>query len=246
MPMSPVNDEEPDFDTFMDRTGWSYLSMKINQPQQSIGQITQNIQELEQIISQLTQAKIRPCENCTQRCSCSQSLTCICDCSADCPLAASLLSSDKDRYPIEENVLSLVYSLNEMHVCQPCWSCEGHNNDEGKVNKIPQVWFYTNSHVLIRMIDQCLSFFKQQRLISYTWNLTSTYSSKDCAHNAFSLKPDLNLEASPNLNQMQLDMKVIANNISTKLYAVCDDYLQEQVRLLQKIGADESNLGQIK
>jgi len=84
----------------------------------------------------------RPCPGCAEVCPKCGSTSCLCTCSAECQQAPRSLSSDPERFPIESGIVPLVYALSDMEIGVPCWSCEGHEDRDGKLGKLPQVWFY--------------------------------------------------------------------------------------------------------
>ncbi len=204
--------------------------MKINQPKIDHQQLSQRLLEVEDLIEAMQSKGQRPCPGCTRPCPCSGSTDCDCECSYSCTQAASQLSSEKERYPIEQKVLPLVFTLRAMNVCEPCWSCQGHLDKNQQIEKIPQVWFYTGSLSLIRLLDESLGIFKAKKLLKYTWQVTASYTSRDCVINAFSLKPDLNSEKLKinkekadkqdliRLQWLQQDLKTLAEHIESDLY----------------------------
>ena len=201
--------------------------MKINQPAQQQNAIEARLKELEFLRNKLTGNPNRPCPECNRACPTCGSTQCRCRCSASCLDAPAKLSSESGRYPIEPAVLPLVYAMSDMQICEPCWSCEGHPqlNDKNKaalpefkeeeltISKIPQVWFYCDSVLTLRLFDECLNFFKIQKLIHYDWHITTSFSDLDCIECAFALKPELNLEPSPSLQKLQADLSLIAEKI---------------------------------
>ncbi|MDQ7050254.1 MAG: hypothetical protein Q9M92_12270 [Enterobacterales bacterium] len=205
--------------------------MKINQPKIRLKALYHSLTDVGLLIDTLQINNTRPCPGCTQRCSCSASRHCNCDCNPQCPQAAAQLSSEKDRYPIEQKVLPLVFALRSMNVCEPCWSCEGHTDSQQRLIKIPQVWFYTDSMCLVRLMDEAIGVFKAKRQVQYTWQIVASYSSRDSLLNAFSIKPDLNIEnLNPDIQDrsllegLQQDLEVIADQIGDDLLVGCIEY----------------------
>ena len=93
----------------------------------------------------------RPCPGCQARCPHCGGTQCTCNCGPDCNQVRRALSQDADRYPLEANIVPLVYALNASGVFQPFWSCEGHSNTDRAISRPPQVWFYAAS----RSISNC-------------------------------------------------------------------------------------------
>ena len=188
--------------------------------------------ELIDVIQSLSDDTNRSCQHCSQACSCSNSIDCNCDCSVSCPHIATGLSSEENTFPIESHVLPLVYALNKMNIVQTCWSCEGHNDASGKLNKLPQVWFYSNSMMLIRVMSDCISLLKSKNITHYDWQLVTSYTARDSEMNAFSLKPDLNFIATPELAFLQQDILKIAQHLPKRLERHCRNYYRDISSLL--------------
>lgn len=199
--------------------------MKINQPQSTKADSAQMLAEISSILEQLNQTGHRPCADCSRPCPRCSSTSCNESCSSACPHAPSQISSQRDRYSIEPEVFPLVFTLSQMQICQPCWSCEGHLNPSQELQKIPQVWFYSSSMILIRLFGECLSQFEFKKLLNYTWQISATYTARECSDSAFTLKPDLNLVEKPQLELLQKDLKVIADNLKSTLKTQCESYL---------------------
>jgi len=199
--------------------------MKIIQPDNKIATSYRQIEELKFIISQLSDNSVRPCENCNEVCSLCGSSKCTCNCSNNCALSIEKLSSDAKLYPIESSIVPLVYCFNSMNICKTCWSCEGHNNSRGQLDKLPQLWFYTDSFMLLRIIDDCLSLLKAKSLLVVSWALSLTYTAKSCQQNTFVLKPDLSLVDKIDLKSLHKDIIVISENLPELLKKSSEDYL---------------------
>lgn len=217
--------------------------MKIIQPKSDSKAFEDKLLELSELIKKLEKSQegklIRPCPNCHSLCSCSSSPVCSCDCSANCPKAPTQLSSEEGRYPIEKMVLPLVYALRQISVCNPCWSCEGHLNEKQQLNKIPQVWFHSSSMCLIRLMDECLGVFKAKKLLNYTWQISVSFSGRECIDNGFTLKPDLNIESEIQLDLLHHDLANIAEHLGEQLLINSRRYqkslLKMKTNLLDKV-----------
>lgn len=197
--------------------------MKISQPKHSTDLLILQIEDVGNIVSQLKDVTRRPCVNCSKACSCSHSVSCKCDCSIACAFIGEHLTSDKDKFPIETKILPIVYTLSEMNVCQTCWSCEGHNDANGNIIKLPQVWFYTNSMMLLRLLSDSMASFSGKGVI-YDWKISSAYTARDCEYNAFSLQPDLSFTPNAELLYLQKDIAVIAQELPLTLLKKASDY----------------------
>ena len=143
--------------------------MKIQTPPQPDQEYKlQYRRELKLLLSQPSDREMKPCPNCDVLCPAHQSPTCTCSCSPECFFAASNMSSEGERYPVEEKIRPLVYSFYTLRVCMPCWSCEGHYKSNGfEVSKVPKVWFYSRSLLYPRLISEHLSLLKSHKKTFY-------------------------------------------------------------------------------
>jgi hypothetical protein len=206
--------------------------MKIVQPEKSQSTIRHQIEDLKRIVNSLSNNSVRPCEYCTEICATCGSLKCTCNCSVDCPNNAENLSSDATLYPIETEIMPLVYCFNEMNICQTCWSCEGHNDMNGKLQKLPQIWFYTDSFMLLRVIDDSLSLLSAKSLLIVPWQVSTTYTAKSCEQSAFALKPDLSLVDVVDLKTLHKDIIAIADNLPEMIKKASVDYINNLQKTL--------------
>ena len=153
----------------------------------------------------------RPCQSCKRSCQCGSS-SCFCQCSVDCPEAPRALSSEPDRYPIEQGVVPLVFELSRMREVTPCWSCEGHLDNQGSLWKLPQVWFYSSSPVYVELISHYAWELHSSKQLSYPWHvIVLAYGQPGTT--TYSLQPDLTFYAEPELSLMQEDIRRLANDI---------------------------------
>jgi len=130
-------------------------------------------------------SNVRPCGGCTKTCLKCGSTTCHCECSARCPDAAHMLSSEPDKFPIEAGIVPLVYVLADTGVIQTIWSCEGHLQPSGaELWKTPQVWFCADDAVAAQLLSVALFDLRESlhcsdwllRLVPIERGLTSVYS----------------------------------------------------------------------
>lgn len=126
--------------------------------------------DLQALLSHPGENVQRPCAQCDIPCSCSASPTCPCDCNINCSYTPERMSSDPDRFPIEGQIVPLVYSFNVLGVCKPCWSCEGHMDQQsGNSLRTPQVWFYSDSVVYPKLVAELLEQLRFQKKIQNEW-----------------------------------------------------------------------------
>lgn len=138
------------------------------------------------------------------------------ECNRYCPEASVMLSSEPD-YPLEPNITPLVFELKRLGAFQPCWSCEGHNDKDGKLWKIPRVWFYADSMVHVRVLaDAIAELYVTEKLLS-RWEIALTMSDPDNADTSFSLQPNIN-EGELKLTDLQKDVDTIATLLRATVF----------------------------
>ena len=179
------------------------------------------------IVDYLESPFIRPCDQCHMPCACSGSSTCGCGCAPDCPAAGRQMSSDLDKYPIEAGILPLVYAFNCLGACNPFWSCEGHIGPAGLVNRLPRVWFYARSVLYPRLITEYAAKLHVQKLTCHPWHVTVIHSDPTNLDTAFSLEPNISLEAEPTLASLRADIGAIAENLVTGIKAKAAAFLAD-------------------
>ncbi len=139
-------------------------------------------------------------------------------CSRHCPDIPRILSSDPKNHPLESGIAPLVYELKRLEAFHPCWSCEGHNDADGKLWKIPRVWFYCKSVAHLRVLADALKALHLAKKLSVPWRVTLTFSDDDNADTTFSLEPNLNHEH-PSLAALQRDVDRIAEHLREAVFA---------------------------
>lgn len=154
----------------------------------------------------------RPCPGCAVACPECGSRGCTCRCAPDCPEAPRQLSSDPERFPVEPEIVPLVYALTTLRVLPPCWSCEGHNDPTGKLHKLPRVWFYAHSLAYPGVLAECLSDLKIAGKLSHHWRICIV-ADGDPAHGTFSLEPQIEANETPKLEDLRADAQVISREL---------------------------------
>lgn len=172
-------------------------------------------QELLTLLEQPGEKQERPCASCDVPCPCSASQTCACGCASTCRHASTRMSSEPERYPIEEHITPLVYSFNVMRVCRPCWSCEGHMDGQTEHSRrLPQVWFYSPSVLYPRLVAELLEQMRFQKKLKHEWCIR-ILGWGDKLNTRFSIMP-VEVEANEReLISLQQDSKVIAENMNS-------------------------------
>lgn len=122
------------------------------------------------------------------------------------------MSSDPVNHPLEGRIAPLVYELKRLEAFHPCWSCEGHDGPDGKLWKIPRVWFYCASVVHLRVLADAVKELHLTETLSVPWRVVLTFSDENNSDTTFSLEPDLDHER-PRLPALQRDIDVIADHL---------------------------------
>ncbi len=133
-------------------------------------------------------------------------------CSRRCPKIPEVLSTDPDRHPIEPRIAPLTFELKRLGVFHPCWSCEGHNDPQGRLWKVPRVWFYCNSVVHVRVLSDAVRHLHTQRRLIAPWRVTLTHTTPDNPDTAFSLEPDID-NRDVGLVALQKDVDTLAEQL---------------------------------
>ena len=185
--------------------------------------------DLRLLLAQTTDKQQRPCPGCQISCSCPKhSRTCCCDCSAACPQAPRMLSSEPDEHPIEPQVLPLVYSLTALRVMPTCWSCQGHEHPNGQIHKLPEVWFYAPSVVYPELLAQHLTRLHARDTLSAPWQVSVAPYSADESAAMFIIKPEIVPDASSEmLKRLQRDLHRIADALPNHLRRLAHEMLEQ-------------------
>jgi hypothetical protein len=186
--------------------------VKLGGPEFSEQVLYQRQRNLRLVATGLLNSTGRPCPRCGLVCPKCHSTTCDCNCEATCIHAPMSMTSDDD-FPIEERIAPLVYAFHSLYQCPPCWSCEGHLGLDGKLQRLPAVWFYASSQVFVGMIGDYVSGMWVKRKLSTPWRVVVARTDLDSAEPAYSLEPDLRGNQSIALSQLQDDVDVLAGGL---------------------------------
>lgn len=182
-------------------------------------------QALSDLMAFRQQRNGRTCPGCGVRCPSCGSVSCLCKCGPDCELAPQELSSDPEKFPIESGIVPLVYALYDMEIGLPCWSCEGHDGLDGKIGKLPQVWFY----VLHQSYPDLLAKFLWQLFfdghIQNQWNVT-VVSADNATDTTFSIVPNTNGDTL-NLDKLRQDIRIIGERMYYDIADLARKYIGE-------------------
>ncbi len=147
-------------------------------------------------------------------------------CHRDCPDAPAMLSSEAD-YPLEPKIAPVVFELKRLGVFDPCWSCEGHDGHDGKLWKLPRVWFYARSVVHVRLLAAGMVELHLAGKLSARWEIVLVVADRDNADTSFSLQPNLQDEE-VTLYALHQDLENIAAHLRQMVIARAEE-LAEQI-----------------
>ncbi|MBI3773413.1 MAG: hypothetical protein HY272_12025 [Gammaproteobacteria bacterium] len=194
--------------------------MKIIKPNIDVQHNRQIRADLLRLIAQPSAAEAPPCPSCTLHPKLA--------CSSNCEHAPQQLSIDAVNYPIETNVVPLVYELASVRLIQPCWSCEGHLNPNGELWKIPQVSFYSQSPIYAQLLIRHISALNLQKRLTYPWHvaLSDFGQTWDVT---YTLEPNLNYDQprQVQLNLLQHDLNTLADHLCVRLKTLAQVMLNE-------------------
>ena len=142
-------------------------------------------------------------------------------CHRNCQAAPRQLSSEGDNSPVESLVASLVFELKKLGVFYPCWSCEGHNDQSGKLWKIPRVWFYADSVIHIRALANAIDALFNSRRLSTRWKIVVTHSDSDNPDTTLSLEPET-AGKDRSLRDLQKDLGALSEGLERHFWEACD------------------------
>lgn len=150
--------------------------------------------------------------SCDAVCPSCGSTGCSCSCSPDCPHISKVLTDDPN-FPIEKGIAPLAFQLKRLDVFEPCWSCEGHNDTNGNLWKVPRVWFYCDSVVYLRILSSVLRDLDIEERLEVPWQVRVTFSDDKNPGTAFSLRPDTSDQGNVTLQALQKDVRVITESL---------------------------------
>jgi hypothetical protein len=166
--------------------------MKIARPESAARHDKLAREALERLAAQPSVRDLRPCPECRLPCPTHSSSTCCCGCTADCPDAPRQMSIEPDLYPIETGIAPLVMEFYALRLCPPCWSCEGHIDEAGKLKRLPRVWFHCREISYLGLIADRLFRLRFERAIGQPWQVrTELDDTKSAGETIFSLEPAL-------------------------------------------------------
>lgn len=150
-------------------------------------------------------------------------------CAPTCKEASKALSIDPVRYPIEPQVVPLVFQLYATRLLQPCWSCEGHMRTlegESSLWKLPQVNFYCSSPIYLQLLNRSLVRAQAAGNFTYRWHIVVCEFSQSLDV-TYSLQPNLYQVADPSLGAIQNDLRLLADGLLMNLRNEALQMLQE-------------------
>lgn len=147
------------------------------------------------------------------------------DCSPNCADNRLALSSEPDRFPVEAKIAPLVFELKRLGCFDPCWSCEGHRDQQGKLQRTPAVWFYCDDVLPIRLLSDGLADLRAKGRLSCPWLIHVTYTEAASADTTFALEPLVEDRSSTELETLQADAALITREMQTLMRGQAQDLL---------------------
>jgi len=217
--------------------------MKIKTPDASFIDEKSAIASLKALLKQPGINQLRACQHCNIACQCSNSSHCACQCSAECSNIPTAISTEPALYPIEPGVAKLVFELNSLRLFETCWSCEGHQDNYGDVNKLPRIWFYTQSPVYAQLAVIHLTNLSCRHKTTHRW-VIQMLSLNENFHPTYSMEPILEHTTQPNIDALQQDLKIISQNFAQHIKTIAREQLQklEQALTTHLIGQTNTKL----
>lgn len=151
-------------------------------------------------------------------------------CSYSCPAAPTEMSGDPARYPIELGVVPAVYAFYTLRKLMPCWSCEGHLDGNGKLSKLPKVWFYSTSSFYAKLVSQAICQMEAEKHLINGWGIRILPFSQSMYTITYSLEPlTLAKQRSDldSLTSLQADLKAIADHLRSEVFKQAQDYVHK-------------------
>ena len=200
--------------------------MYIEKPNQQLLDAEQTKRSLESFLAQPCPNEIPPCPGCNDHV--------ISKCSGGCSEAHLALSTQPDEFPIEPNVVPLVFGLMSTRMTQTCWSCEGHMDSNNNLIKLPTVSFYTSFPVYAQLLHKHVSKLKMDKKLVYPWHVVLTDYAQTWGQ-TYSVVPDLNfVDKEIHLGRLQNDLKVIANDLQSNMKYLAREMIIELDNWIRK------------
>lgn len=186
--------------------------------------------ELQDLLQQSSPSQARPCPGCRFTFDKDPSTITTKYCSSRCPYISKQMSSEPEKYPIEAQVAPLVYAFYTMRLMMPCWSCEGHLNQQGELSKFPRVWFYSTSHFFPKLLAQYVGQLKGIHKTNCTWTVRVLSFSQSMFSTTYSLEPNESEAERTPLAALRQDMDVIGRDLRKEMLILARSYLARGTR----------------
>jgi hypothetical protein len=168
----------------------------------------------------------RPCTNCDVPCAAHKSPTCACGCTLSCAQAPQKMSSDGEKFPIEDGIAPLVLAFLQLREFTPCWSCGGHEAEAGRDARPPRVIFYARSTLYPALISEAVSTLSFQRKLTCPWEVVVTPVG-NMLDATYTLQPNLAAGEDPTLAQLKIDARTIAESLEKEVVDAAFRYQAE-------------------
>lgn len=193
--------------------------MYIDKPKEELLNVEQTKRNLEVLLAQSCPDEIPPCPGCLDHIQTK--------CSGNCEEAHLALSTQPKEFPIEKNVVPLVFGLMSTRLVQTCWSCEGHMDSNNNLIKVPTVSFYTSACVYAQLLHKHVSGLKLDKKLVYPWHVVLSDYAQTWGM-TYSIVPDLNfVDKNVHLGALQNDLKVIAQDLQAKMKFLAREMILE-------------------
>ena len=110
--------------------------------------------------------------------------------------------------------MPLVYELKKLGVFTPCWSCEGHNDNAGKLRRAPGVWFYCDSVTQVRLLAQGIETLGFRKELSTPWRVSISVAEPENPDTLYQLEPAIQDLNAITLEQLRADVRIIAHHLN--------------------------------
>ncbi|WP_420347418.1 hypothetical protein [Pelagibius sp.] len=170
--------------------------------------------DLQGLLAQSSVSSRKPCGNCGSASATGSA----CGCGLDWSRLARQLSSDPERFPIEAGILPLVFALSEVPALSPCWSCEGHLDAEGRLHRLPSVWFTCHALAYPSLLAEALAALSAKRVLKHTWQVAAVHCGSQFEP-VFAIEPRIDA-GDVSLSGLHADILALAANLRDRMHSL--------------------------
>ena len=191
--------------------------MQIATPKPEFISLARAITELEQLLQAIQQPLEQPCPNCQHPESVGDPKLC----QWRCPAAPQALSTEPETHPIEPHVLRVTFELSKLGLFQPCWSCEGHLDNQGNIYRLPQINFFCANAVYALMLHEHVDLLHHGGHLHARWQIALTSLGQKLGV-VYVLQPTVAKDNDAKLNELQDDLHVIGADLARHLKVISE------------------------